>query len=320
MDAAYKSKHLVKKPVAPRRAAPRRKRDDRRSLVQLLVSLGLFLLVFLGRGAFPAQIEAWSEIIETDVNFSAVFQKFGHALAEKEGAVQALKVLGLSLLGGQPEEPPVSSQPPREQAAPVPLGQTGRLGLEAAEEYGIVIRPERKPQESKPPKEVEGTPEPTPEIVTAMAQAYASDGTKLPSNVSFQFYELGLAKTVVPVRGEVTSGFGYRISPVNGKREFHLALDIAAAEGTKVGAFADGTVQYIGESDEFGLYLKIRHANGVSTFYAHCSKLLVRKGDKVTCGQTIALVGSTGNVTGAHLHLTIEKDNVRLDPAHYVDL
>ena len=142
MDAAYKSKHLVKKPVAPRRAAPRRKRDDRRSLVQLLVSLGLFLLVFLGRGAFPAQIEAWSEIIETDVNFSAVFQKFGQALAEKEGAVQALKVLGLSLLGGQPEEPPVSSQPPREQAAPVPLGQTGRLGLEAAEEYGIVIRPE----------------------------------------------------------------------------------------------------------------------------------------------------------------------------------
>lgn len=320
MDAAYKSKHLVKKPVAPRRAAPRQKRDDRRSLVQLLVSLGLFLLVFLGRGAFPAQIEAWSEIIEADVSFRAVFQEFGQALAEKKGAAQALKVLGLSLLGGQPEEPPVSGQPPQEQAVPVPLGQTGRLGLEAVKEYGIVIRPERKPQEVKPPEEVGATPEPTPEIVTAMAQTHAADGTKLPSNVSFQFYELGLAETVIPVRGEVTSGFGYRISPVNGKREFHLALDIAAAEGTKVGAFADGTVQYIGESDEFGLYLKIRHANGVSTFYAHCSKLLVQKGDKVTCGQAVALVGSTGKATGPHLHLTIEKDNIRLDPAHYVKL
>lgn len=320
MDAAYKSKRLVKKPVAPRRAAPRQKRGDRRSLIQLVVSLGLFLLVFFGRGEFPAQIDAWSEIIETDVSFRTVFQKFGQVVAEKESAAQALKVLGLSMLGERTEAVPVSSQPPEEQAKLVPLGQTGRLGLEEAEEYGIVIRPEHKPQESNPPEEVKMTPEPTPEIVTAMAQTYASDGTKLPSNVSFQFYELGLTKTVIPVRGEVTSGFGYRISPVTGKREFHLALDIAAAEGTEVGAFADGTVQYIGESDEFGLYLKIRHANGVSTFYAHCSKLLVRKGDKVTCGQTIALVGSTGNVTGSHLHLTLEKDNIRLDPAYYVDL
>ena len=118
--------------------------------------------------------------------------------------------------------------------------------------------------------------------------------------------------------GEITSGFDYRISPITGQREFHLALDIAAAKGTEIAAFADGVVRYIGESDDFGLYFMIDHANGVATFYAHCSKLLVRKGEFVTCGQTVALVGDTGNATGHHLHFTIEKDNIRLDPAYYV--
>ena len=66
--------------------------------------------------------------------------------------------------------------------------------------------------------------------------------------------------------------------------------------------------------------MKINHENNVSSFYAHCSQLLVHKGDQVTCGQTVALVGHTGNATGSHLHLTIEKDNIRLDPAYYVDL
>lgn len=134
------------------------------------------------------------------------------------------------------------------------------------------------------------------------------------------FYELGLSETAVPVSGVATSGFGYRDSPIDGEIEFHLALDIAAEEGDKIGAFSSGVVEYIGESDEFGNYLKIRHENNVSSFYAHCSKLLVHKGDQVDCGQTVALVGQTGNATGPHLHLTIEKDNIRLDPAYYVDL
>ena len=196
------------------------------------------------------------------------------------------------------------------------LGETDRLGLELGREYGILSSVPTGTAEPAEPAE----PEPTPKIVNAVAQDYAEDGTALPSNVSFIYYELGLERTVVPVHGAVTSGFGYRTSPLNGKREFHLALDIAAEEGTEIAAFADGVVEYIGESDEFGLYLKIRHANEVSTFYAHCSKLLVKKGDTVTCGQTVALVGSTGDATGAHLHLTIEKDNIRLDPAYYVDV
>ena len=61
-----------------------------------------------------------------------------------------------------------------------------------------------------------------------MAQAYGPTGEVLPTNVSFQYYELGLEKTVTPVMGAVTSEFGYRIGPISGKKEFHLAVDIAA--------------------------------------------------------------------------------------------
>ncbi|MBM6897039.1 M23 family metallopeptidase, partial [Pseudoflavonifractor capillosus] len=164
------------------------------------------------------------------------------------------------------------------------------------------------------------TPVPTPAVVTAVAQEYSPEGVALPANVSYEYYELGLSKTVCPVMGPVTSTFGYRTHPITQEHEFHLALDIAADEGTDIVAFADGVVEYIGRSDDdFGLYLKITHGNGVSSFYAHCSKLLVQKGDEVKCGQTVALVGETGMATGPHLHLTIEKDNIRLDPAYYVD-
>ena len=189
--------------------------------------------------------------------------------------------------------------------------------------HGVMLKSGHQEDEDEPisleAPEAEPEASETSAVVTAVAQAVTDDGVELPRNVSFAFYELGLSETAVPVNGPVTSTFGYRDSPVNGKYEFHLALDIGAEEGTEIGAFADGVVRYIGESDEFGQYLMIDHANNVSSFYAHCSKLLVHKGDAVSCGQTVALVGQTGNATGPHLHLTIEKDNIRLDPAYYVD-
>lgn len=322
MDNIYEGKRTAVRKKLPRKNKPAQKgksadRRDRRRLLQLLVSAALFFVVFAGRGVFAEHIQAWDMLIRTDADLGAAFRTFGQAIADDESVGSALKTLGVTVFGGQTvskEPDDDKTQPPQTEI--IPLSQTGKLGLERAREYGV-MKLLRAGGTQEPEQEPE--PEPTPQVVTAVAQAYGENGEALPSNVSFAHYELGLDKTAVPVLGEVTSGFGYRTSPMNGKREFHLALDIAASEGTKIGAFADGVVEYIGESDEFGLYLKITHDNGVSSFYAHCSKLLVRKGESVTCGQTVALVGSTGNATGAHLHLTIEKDNIRLDPAYYVD-
>ena len=299
---------------------------DRRRLLQLGVSFSLFLLVYIGRGVFPAQLSAWQEAAAANVDFRMAFQQFGAALSQGETFQGALEALCITLLGGEAEiEPdhPSPAVPEKPAGSIVLLSQTPDWGLEFLGTHGILARtgfPAVKPQ---PPEDspLPSASEPAgPEGVTAVAQEYTEDGVKLPRNVSMAFYELGLSETAVPVNGAVTSGFGYRESPISGKNEFHLALDIGAAEGTEIGAFSSGTVEYIGQSDEFGNYLKIRHDNNVSSFYAHCSKLLVHKGDQVACGQTVALVGHTGNAVGSHLHLTIEKDNIRLDPAYYVDL
>lgn len=295
-------------------------RRDRRRLIQLLVSLALFLLVFIGRGVFPEQLETWRRVLSADVDFQAALGQLQQSLSQGEGIQQALGQLGASVLGGQSGQGDQAA----ETTSVTLLSQTSRMGLDYAAQAGVrkalAAQPTQTEQEEPQPEPSQTPqPEPTPEIVTAVAQAYGEDGVALPSNVSFAYYELGLTETAVPVHGPVTSTFGYRDSPIDGEREFHLALDIGAAVGTPIGAFAAGVVEYIGESDEFGLYLKIRHDNQVASFYAHCSQLLVSKGDTVTCGQTVALVGATGNVTGPHLHLTIEKDNIRLDPAYYVD-
>lgn len=316
---------------------------DRRRLIQLIVSLALFLLVYIGRGVFPGQLKMWQHIIESDVDFKAAFEDFGQAVSDGESVRIALETLCVSIFGGDTEGIRADSLDPDlvEQLRWVPkdslsyisgrgiLLKTASAITGAEPSGGALIQnggeePLDEP-ESVPAPEVSSVPEPEPsesilpQVVTAVAQVYTDDGVELPSNVSLAYYELGLEKTVSPVMGSITSGFGYRDHPISGKYEFHLALDIGAAEGTEIGAFADGVVEYIGEDDSFGQYLKINHANNVSSFYAHCSKLLVHKGDVVSCGQTVALVGHTGSATGPHLHLTIEKDKIRLDPAYYVD-
>ena len=334
MDTTYRRRAVGGSRPARRTKRPTRQNEgqgDRRRLIQLFVSLALFLLVYIGRGVFPALFELWRNAILDDVDFSAAFQEFGQAVSDGRPLRESLEALGVRILGGEPEvnEPEKVEPDPAEKEPPnvMLLGQTPGAGLVWLNTHRIMAGageektvdepfPSVSPQNTNTPA-VEPT-QPLPE--TAVAQEYSEDGSKLPSNVSFAFYELGLPETVDPVTGPVTSTFGYRICPIDKVLEFHLALDIGAAEGTEIGAFADGVVEYIGENDTFGQYLKINHANGVSSFYAHCSKLLVRKGMTVTCGQTVALVGHTGKATGSHLHFTIEKDGVRLDPAHYVGL
>ena len=329
MDTTYRRRAAGGSRSVRRTKRPARQNEgqgERRRLIQLLVSLALFLLVYIGRGVFPAWFEVWRSAIYDDVNFSAAFQEFSRAVSEGRPLGESLGTLGVRILGGEPEteEPDPAEKTP---ANVILLSQTPGAGQAWLDTHGVMAGIGTKktgdepslPAASQQPDTLTAS-QAQPVLETAVPQEYSQDGVKLPSNVSFAFYELGLPETVDPVTGPVTSTFGYRDSPVNGKNEFHLALDIGAAEGTEIGAFADGVVAYIGESDTFGLYLKINHDNGVSSFYAHCSKLLVRKGETVTCGQTVALVGQTGNATGPHLHLTIEKDNVRLDPSYYVGL
>lgn len=108
-----------------------------------------------------------------------------------------------------------------------------------------------------------------------------------------------------PLQGEITSLFGSRIHPISGEEHTHTGIDLAAPEGTDIEAAATGKVVFAGEKGGYGNLVIIEHADGQQTYYAHCSELLVEQGQKVTKGQTIAQVGSTGSSTGPHLHFEL---------------
>ncbi len=138
-----------------------------------------------------------------------------------------------------------------------------------------------------------------------------------PSYCSYQKETINF-KFKAPLDGVVTSRFGYRDHPVIEDASFHTGLDIAAKKGKSIGAFADGKVVEAGKNATYGNYLLIEHSGGFKSFYGHNSKLCVKKGQKVTLGQKIAEVGSTGMSTGPHLHFEIRKGNLRLDPSLYI--
>ena len=121
-----------------------------------------------------------------------------------------------------------------------------------------------------------------------------------------------------PVKGNISSGYGYRVHPILKNRHFHGGIDIAAAEGTPVKAAASGKVISVGNRGNYGLAVVIEHSGGITTWYGHNSKLLVRLGDNVKQGQTIALVGRTGLATGPHLDFRIKIGDQTVDPLEWL--
>ena len=97
--------------------------------------------------------------------------------------------------------------------------------------------------------------------------------------------------------------------------DFHIGNDLAAAQGTPVLAAADGVVRMAGSHKSYGNYLRILHADGDETLYAHMQYLFVKAGECVTAGQILGTVGETGNATGPHLHFEILHHGLRYDPA-----
>ncbi len=115
----------------------------------------------------------------------------------------------------------------------------------------------------------------------------------------------------------VSSKFGWRIHPVTGKQQFHQGIDIPAPYGTEIYAVNDGTVIECSYNYADGYFITISHGGGFASFYSHISKYAVAVGDKVTRGQVIANVGTSGYTTGAHLNLNIYENNAAVDPLKY---
>lgn len=130
--------------------------------------------------------------------------------------------------------------------------------------------------------------------------------------------QLGSGKMIWPVRGRISSPYGYRMHPILKQNRFHSGIDIAVAHGTPILAADSGVIIFSGVNGGYGNMITIDHGAGLSTTYAHCSVLLVKVKDKVTKGQRIALVGSTGMSTGPHLHFEVRKQGKPDDPNKYL--
>ncbi len=127
--------------------------------------------------------------------------------------------------------------------------------------------------------------------------------------------------TIMPLKTDeywISSGFGWRKGPFTGLREFHRGLDISAKRGTPILAPADGVVISAGKDRHIGRFLKIKHNEKITTLYGHMLELKVKKGDEVTRGTIIGLMGNTGRSTGYHLHYEVRKDDVSDNPHNHI--
>jgi murein DD-endopeptidase MepM/ murein hydrolase activator NlpD len=128
---------------------------------------------------------------------------------------------------------------------------------------------------------------------------------------------LAATPTILPVRGLVTAGYGYRKSPFTGAREFHEGLDIAAPYGTPILATADGLVAFAGPLAAYGNVVFLDHGQGFATFYGHNSTNRVREGQRVHRGDVVAYVGTTGRTTGPHVHYEVHVHGALANPLQY---
>jgi len=143
-------------------------------------------------------------------------------------------------------------------------------------------------------------------ILQTANSAVVSVGTKEPPP------QQGTGKFSYPVRGRLTSKFGMRSG------RMHYGIDLACSTGTRISASDGGTVTFAGYSGSYGYVVKINHGKNYETLYAHCSKLYVKKGDKVYKGQHIANVGNTGRSTGPHCHFEVHVNGVQKNPLNYL--
>lgn len=118
--------------------------------------------------------------------------------------------------------------------------------------------------------------------------------------------------------GWVTSDFGNRASPFTGLMEFHSGLDLGAPEGSPIISPANGTVTFAGTKGLYGKIIIINHGHGMATRYAHLSKILKKRGEKIKRGDVIGLVGQTGRSTGPHLHYEVRINGTAVNPQDYI--
>ena len=279
-----------------------------RQLRQLVVAGGIFVFLVLLKLIFPQSLAAVAGAVRDnlgrDADFKAAFAAVGEAIAGEKDVGDSLQEAYAAVFA--PEQY-------RAAQASAVCAAAERLEM-PADRLELRVRRIAEGEDGTVEETVARAEE---QMLNDQALVYFSAAA--PDNVSFEQVALGFPYTT-PVQGTMTSPFGYRIHPIYGDRRFHYGLDIANGKGTAICAFAAGTVKATGESSSLGQYLMLSHANGITTLYAHCDRVVVSTGEQVTMGEKIAEMGDTGLATGSHLHFEVLSDGTYLNPIYYVEV
>jgi len=337
-----------------RRERARTQGGEAAALLRLMICGAVFVLLVAAKLLFPEAVSSMArsagQLIGRNADFKEAFAAMGRAISGEEPAAASLQDAYTAVFNPDPpdavgpaepdsagENSPArgASQPDApdgQSPQPAPAAQAAQpsaASAPAALDLGSSLAPQSLPQ---PPEEVldavtetviepepsgQNTPEPD-DTTASEALSYVYTMPALPENASLEQRNLGFAHCT-PVCGILSSSFGWREHPVEGGSKFHYGVDLAAAEGTPVIAFADGAVYATGESSTLGNYIMLQHEGGYITLYAHCSRVTI-SGGSVAMGDKIAEVGSTGLATGPHLHFELHNGGLYLNPIFYVDV
>ena len=259
--------------------------------LKLYISAGIFILLTAVRVILPSFAAQLADEIENVL------------VMEHEQTVSVIE-LGKSLAEGEVISTffQKGENKPGPEPTPVPTAVTA-------------ITPAPAPTPAPTPI-AEPQPTENPAVAAFLESQAAYAEYAVPTNVSYECPVLPF-EYVSPVSGIKSSGFGYRLHPIENKVKYHYGTDFAANTGTAVTAFADGVIVAAGDSDSYGKYMIIDHSDGYSTLYAHCSELCMGCGN-VSKGDVIAKVGSTGAATGPHLHFELMCNDTYLNPEFYL--
>lgn len=293
-----------------------------------MIALGIFLALTLVKMVSPTASgvlrDRLGPAIDHDFDYRAAFHAVGSGLSQAETWV-------VSKLGWETDDAILVSGEDTYVPAATPLEPESLESLYEARLAGVRrgLWPQTAPvalsgaEADTPPALVVDEPvggeAEQPDCVAAFLERQASFADQpRPDNVSYDYTPLTLDWTA-PCSGNAPEGFGYRLHPVQGEVKFHYGTDIGIAEGSDIVSFADGTVLAVGDDpDGYGLYAIVGHADGWRTLYAHCSELLIPAGNWVAKGQVIAKSGSTGMVTGPHLHFELMHNEIYQNPEYYL--
>lgn len=164
------------------------------------------------------------------------------------------------------------------------------------------------------------------DILEAQESKIEAESNKIEAEIKrlqelYNEYSQSYSGLIWPSRSSrsISSYYGMRLHPIYGYYRIHTGIDIGAAHGTDIISSADGVVtSVIYNEGGYGWYIMVYHGDGITTLYAHCSKVIAKVGQKVKQGQVIALVGSTGASTGPHIHFEVRVNGKHTNPLDYV--